>query len=210
MYTAPIPACLSDAPMNKADAPLGAVIMAAGNATRFGENKLMRPFQGKPMAAHIMELLAALPFTETIVVTQYPALAQLAEAHGFTVVINSTPEKGVSGTIRLGIETLLKRQPQTAGCLFAVADQPYLETESVDTLCALWQEDKSRIAALGFEGKRGNPVIFPCDLFSELQALTGDVGGSRVIKAHADRLILCPVKNGMELLDIDTPNDLLP
>jgi len=190
-------------------ATLGAVIMAAGNAVRFGENKLLRLCDGKPMAAYIMEIMAAFSDIKTLVVTQYPALCALAEGYQLPCCINPDPGAGVSGTIRLGLNTLLHTYPDLSGCLFAVADQPYLTRESVLGLIFLWQQDKNRIAALACEGKRGNPVIFPKHCFPELLALSGDVGGSRVIRAHPEALSLHSVSDPRELMDIDTTADLL-
>ena len=56
-------------------------------------------------------------------------------------------------------------------------------------------------------GRRGNPCLFPARFFPELLALTGDCGGSRVIRQHEDELMLLEV-DARELADVDTPQAL--
>ena len=94
------------------------------------------------------------------------------------------------------------------GVLFAVCDQPFLTTEGIKRLLNAFEELKNAICALSWQGRRGNPAVFPADLFPELAALTGDVGGGAVIRAHPERLVLVEVPHPRELLDVDTPEGL--
>ena len=89
-----------------------------------------------------------------------------------------------------------------------MCDQPYLTTKSIINLINSFQESKAAICALSWQGQRGNPVIFPRDLFGELAALTGDVGGGAVIRRHPDRLLLVEAFSTRELSDVDKPEDL--
>ena len=88
-----------------------------------------------------------------------------------------------------------------------VADQPLLHRDSVAALTQLWRAHPDKIAALGHDGVRGNPCLFPARLFGELMALTGDRGGSSVIRCHEEDLILLDVP-AEELTDVDTPQAL--
>lgn len=90
------------------------------------------------------------------------------------------------------------------GVLFSVADQPWLKRESAEALTALWAQKPSKIAAMAHSGVRGNPCLFPARLYPELFALTGDTGGSAVIRQHEDDLILLET-DAWELTDVDTP-----
>ena len=88
--------------------------------------------------------------------------------------------------------------------LFLVSDQPRLKRDSVEALAALWAQNPEKIAAMAHNGVRGNPCLFPARLFPELLALTGDRGGSAVIRHHEDDLILLET-DAPELADVDTP-----
>lgn len=70
-------------------------------------------------------------------------------------------------------------------------------------LAELWRRWPDKIAALGHNGVRGNPCVFPAPLYPELLKLTGDHGGSAVIRQHPELLTLLEVPE-RELCDVDT------
>lgn len=178
---------------------LGCVVMAAGNARRFGENKLAAELDGRSLILRALEAVPGEAFETVAVVTQYPEIMALAERFRFAAVRNQRPDRGVSHTIRLGLEALGNCD---AAC-FLVCDQPLLKRESVRALAELWQSRPEKIAALAHGGVRGNPCIFPARLFPELLDLAGDRGGSAVIRRHEEDLILLEVPEE-ELADVDT------
>jgi molybdenum cofactor cytidylyltransferase len=179
---------------------LGCVVMAAGNARRFGENKLAAQFGGRSLIRRVLETVPAELFEKPVVVTQYPDIAELAKELRFTVICNTHPDWGISHTIALG----LSAAQYCDGCLFLVSDQPLLERRSVVDLVSLWQDNSDKIAALAHNGVRGNPCIFPARLFPELLALQGDRGGGAVIRRHEGELVLLDVPQ-RQLADVDTP-----
>ena len=87
-------------------APIGCLIMAAGNASRFGENKLTASFAGKSLFSLALAAIPADTFARVTVVSQYPALLQEAEQAGFHAIRNDRPDDGISRTIRLGTEAM--------------------------------------------------------------------------------------------------------
>lgn len=182
------------------DAKIGCVVMAAGNARRFGANKLAAALEGKPLILRALEAVPEGLFSRVEVVTQYPEVADMAAKFGFDVLRNDRPDLGLSHTIALGTQALA----DCGAILYMVADQPLLARETVSRVAAAWQETPERIVAAAHGGKRGNPCIFPHEFFPELLALTGDTGGSAVIKRHPDRLRTVEVP-AAELADVDTP-----
>ena len=101
---------------------IGCVVMAAGNARRFGENKLAVQVQGKALFHRALEAVPAERFIRTVVVSQYPEVLELAHRMGFVPVPNRHPDWGISHTISLGLGKL----PEMDAALFQVADQPLL------------------------------------------------------------------------------------
>lgn len=177
---------------------IGCVVMAAGNGSRFGGNKLAASFHGKELARYALE---AIPETvaDRVVVTQYEEIAALAAEYGVPSVRNLHPEWGISYTIRLGTEHLQRCD----GILYMVSDQPLLRRASVERVVAGFLRYPGCIAALSHNGRRGNPCLFPRAFFPELCALKGDVGGSQIIRRHPERLRLIEAE-ARELEDVDT------
>lgn len=183
---------------------LGCVIMAAGNASRFGRNKLLALYDGETLIQRAMQAVPDKEFSAVAVVSQYPEILDMAKHRGFIPVENSAPEEGVSLTIRLGLDGI----GQVDGAMFMVADQPLLTRSSVQAQIEFFKREPGSIAAMAYGRRRGNPVIFPKDMFVELRELRGDVGGSMVICAHPDRLRLYQVENELELFDADSAEEL--
>ena len=85
---------------------IGCVVMAAGDARRFGENKLAMEVGGRTLVRRALEAVPGEAFRTVAVVTQYPEVEALAEGFGFLPVRNPHPDWGISHTIRLGLEAL--------------------------------------------------------------------------------------------------------
>ena len=181
---------------------IGCVVMAAGNSRRFGENKLTYAVQGRSLILRALEAVPAELFHNVVVVTQYPEIMRLAAEFHFSALHNPHPELGASHTLQLGLTQLR----DCDGVLFMVSDQPMLRRETVADLIRFWTQQPNSIAAVGHNGVRGNPCLFPARFFPELMELTGDRGGSAVIRRHEEALVLLET-GAQELFDIDTPEE---
>lgn len=183
---------------------VGCLLMAAGNAERFGENKLLcAADDGRTLIGHALDAIPREKFTRVLVVTQYDAIVALAKERGFETLENRHPERGQSETIRLGTRAL----SDCDAICFMVSDQPLLRRETLAREVNFFSSHREHIVALGHNGARGNPCLFPARFFPELLALEGDVGGSAVIKKHPDNLLLFEAPEE-EMRDVDTKESL--
>lgn len=183
---------------------VGCLLMAAGNAERFGENKLLcAAWDGRSLIEHALETIPQECFARVLVVTQYPEITALAKERGFETLQNEHPGRGQSGTIHLGTRAL----SDCGAICFMVADQPLLRRETLACEVDFFSSHREHIVALGHNGVRGNPCLFPARFFPELLALEGDVGGGAVIRKHLDELLLFPADE-RELRDADTKDAL--
>ncbi len=181
---------------------IGCVLMAAGTASRFGENKLLYPVGGKTLIERALFAAPASLFARAVAVVSDARVEAAARDAGYACIWNPTPERGQGASIALGAIAMEGMD----AALFCVADQPFLRRESVARLI---EASKSGIfVALSFGGSRGNPVIFPADSFAALRALRPDQTGKAVLAANADRIVLVEAEDGAELKDIDRKSDL--
>ena len=183
---------------------LGCVVMAAGDSKRFKGNKLLALYDGRMLIERALQAVPDKEFHRVVVVSQYPEILDMAKRYGFVPVLNNAPEEGVSLTIRLGLDALGK----VDGAMFMVADQPLLTKSSVEAEIDFFKREPTGITAMAYGKRRGNPAIFPKDLFVELRELRGDVGGSMVICAHPDKLRLYQIEEELELCDTDSVEEL--
>lgn len=178
---------------------IGAVILASGDSLRFGDgNKLLAPFEGKPILAHVLDALPADVFAARLVVTRLDQIARLARETGFDALMHDLPD--ISDTVRLGTQAMRDMD----GCLFAVGDQPLLTQGTVRRLAVFFAEQPSQIARVGKNGRAGNPAIFPPEYYAELCALPKGRGGNEIMRAHPERVRMMEVGSERELFDIDT------
>lgn len=179
---------------------IGCVVLASGESVRFGSNKLLADFCGKPMLAH---LLAALPARlSTVVVTRSAAVRAMAAELGYRCLLHREPE--VRDTIRLGLAQL----SQTRGCLFCVGDQPLLTRQTVEKMLLAFETRPQGIVRAAFGARQGNPVLFAQNFYPELMALTQGEAGVTVIRRHADNVRTVETTFEQELTDADTPETL--
>ena len=183
---------------------IGCVLMAAGNAKRFGDNKLAAKVDGKTLIERALDAIPVKQFSRVVVVTQYDEIESLARESGFEVIRNKHPDWGISHTISLGTHAL---QNDCDAICYMVSDQPLLKRESIAGAVDFFRENSDQIVGLAHDGTRGNPCIFPHRFFPELIALREDRGGNTVIRAHEDALRLYEVDK-RELTDVDTPQAL--
>ena len=180
---------------------VGCVIMASGLSKRFGSNKLMADFNGKPMILHALQASDSLK-DHRVVVTRHADVAALCQEQGVNVILHDLPHR--SDTIRLGLEAL----GDVDACLFLPADQPLLRRETVTTLVNQWEADQEKILRPFHNDTPGSPVLFPRWALPELQNLPEGKGGNWVIKNHPEKTAAMQIEDPYELMDADTPETL--
>lgn len=180
---------------------IGCVIMASGMGKRFGGNKLMADFRGKPMVQRAIDATENL-FSQRVVVTRHESVAALCRKQHVDVVLHSQPYR--SDTVRLGLEVL----GDLDGCMFLPGDQPLLRRETVGQLLDAWKQSPHQMIRPVYEDTEGSPVIFPSWLFPELMNLPEGKGGGVVIQKHIHDVLRVSVSNPFELADADTPEML--
>lgn len=183
------------------------LFLASGNSRRFGENKLLHELAGKPLYRHGLDMLAELTREREdcslTVVSRYAAVRAGAQALGVRAVDSPESEKGLSYTIRAGLDALDLQDGDFI--VFVVADQPYLTAETVARLLDAVQPGV-RMARVVFGERRGNPNLFCAAMAPALRALEGDEGGRELLRG-AD-CVLVQADSERELYDVDAWSDL--
>ena len=117
------------------------------------------------------------------VVSRYAAVRAGAQALGVRAVDSPESEKGLSYTIRSGLDALDLQDGDFI--VFVVADQPYLTAETVARLLDA-AEPGVRMVRVVFGERRGNPNLFCAALAPALRALEGDEGGRELLRGAGE------------------------
>jgi len=180
--------------------------MASGHSSRFGEDKLFLEIDGVPMVERALDAVPDGVFGSVTVVYRDDRLARMVAERGFITVPNPDDSGDSAITIRLGLSTL---PDGLDGCMFMVCDQPLLTSDSIRRLVKAFSASPDSIVRLSYGDKEGNPVIFPAALFDELLDLPPNESGRYVIDRHRDLVQCVQATEESELLDVDSPSDLL-
>lgn len=201
------------APVRETWGRVAAVVLAAGEARRFGGLKQVMPWHGVPLVTHVVrQALACDDIAHTVVTSG--AQAQLVEdalrEHRQTVTLVSVAEwaKGQSRSVRAGLAAAENlSNGRLAAALFLLADQPGVTPALLSALVRRHRETLAPVVAPRHQGKRGNPVLFDRRTFVEFDDLDGDSGARRIIQRHEEEIAWVDWPTDEILKDIDTPQD---
>ena len=179
-----------------------AAVLAAGLATRFGTDKLLHPLHGKPLAAHIADTLASLPFAHrlAVVAADHSERSGLFSQRGFAIAENDDPARGLASSLALAAAWAQRHDADAL--LICLADMPYITADHLARLIAAGEDND--VIATEANGVRSPPAIFSRALLPQLLTLTGDRGARDLITNAA--LVVAPPAL---VKDVDTPGDLV-
>jgi len=184
------------------------IVLAAGKGSRFdgAGHKLAQPLGNSSVL--MATLAAAIASHLRVVVVTTAPFAEVARASVAARDVVVLPEVGAPGESGLGMGASIAAGvaacPDARGWLVLPGDMPLVEPA---TLVAVAQAlDIHPIAYAQHNGRRGHPVGFAAELYSELTALSGDEGARRLV-ARYPAFAVERDDPGI-LIDIDTTRDL--
>ena len=159
------------------------------------------------MLGHLLERLTRSCVSEILLILGADAddVRSAVDLHGARVVPNPDSRQGIGSSVRVGLR---EADAAAGGYLFALADQPFVETSTFDRLIDAWVREGGEILLPTFQGRRGNPAFIDRELGPEADALRGDTGFRALFAAHAAGLREIPVDDPGILVDLDTPEQV--
>jgi molybdenum cofactor cytidylyltransferase len=185
----------------------GAVILAAGSASRFGALKQVIAIDGEPMVRHIARnaLAARLHPVVVVVGAQGDQVTDCLNNLDVHSVGNAEWESGMGSSLSTGVKALMMHPAGLKSLMVLLADQPAISIDDLERMLAAHAQSPQRILACQHEGDLSPPCIFPVSYVDELSALDGPNGARVVLQLHASSV------DGFDLpaafRDIDTPED---
>jgi len=167
-------------------AVVGAVVLAAGAASRFGS-----PKQRLLLAPVLARVRDASTIDDIVVVVG----AHDVETDARTVRCVDW-ERGPGASLRCGLAAL---PPATEAAVVVLADGPELSPEAIDRVVAAWREEGGDVIAASYGGDRGHPVV----LGRAVWPAVPDEG------ARALEPLLVPCDDLGAPGDVDVPGDVL-
>ncbi len=185
------------------------IVLAAGSGSRFAadSHKLAAPFSGgrSVLEATLGQAIASHLHFVVVTTERFADLARESVAARDVVVM---PEAGLDGSVGVGmghsISAGVAVRPHAAGWLVLPGDMPLVQPSTLVAVARLL--DDHAVVYAQHRGKRGHPVGFAPELYSELLALGGDEGARRLVARYPAFGV--ELDDPGILIDIDTTDDL--
>jgi CTP:molybdopterin cytidylyltransferase MocA len=165
---------------------IAAVVLAAGEASRFGSPKQQL------MLGDVLRAVRSSSVDEVVVVAGAYELATDAR-----VVRCPEWQHGMGASLRCGLEAL---PAKAEAAVVVLADGPELAPEAIERVIAAWREGRGDVIAASYGGVRGHPVLLARSAWTDVP----DEGARALDPA------LVPCDDLGHPGDVDTPEDLRP
>jgi molybdenum cofactor cytidylyltransferase len=183
-----------------------ALILAAGAGRRFGGGKLLAEIVGVPVIRRTAEAVTAAGFADIVITcgADYRQI-ELALAGLPCRIMHVTGwQEGMAASLRAGIAAL---QPATKGVFVFLGDMPLVPVRLCEELAGMAEAAGYAVRPL-VAGKPGHPAAFTRQAFSDVSALSGDVGANGLLAGRPGGVAYLVTTDAGALIDIDSPADL--
>jgi molybdenum cofactor cytidylyltransferase len=203
-----------------------AVLLAAGQGSRFDPlrpgAKLDHLIDGASVGRRAFESLK--PAVDVVIVAVRSAqseIARFAQSQGATVVLpsaefdlNSVGE-GMGYSLAAAARYALKNYPKASTMLVALADMPWLLTETTRRVAEQAHRythnhlntEEHYIVRPRYQNNPGHPIAFSRSLWPELCECRGDSGARGIIEHHRASLCWIDVNDAGVIRDVDVIAD---
>ena len=173
------------------------LVLAAGEARRFGGPKQLAELDGRPLLEHVVG--AAAGVLERVIVVLGARAAEIrahADLRGAEVVVCPDWAEGMSASLRCGLAALRGEDE----VLVVLGDQPRVSQAAVARVLAT----PGPAARAVYGGVPGHPVVLRAPLLARADDLRGDMGFRDLLTDAVE--VECGDVG--DATDIDTPEDL--
>ncbi len=183
------------------------IILAAGEGKRMGKVKLTLPLGNKKLIEWVLRAVKLTPLDKYFLVVrpEDKEIIRTGEKWGAEIVFNPECKSGMSSSIQKALSLIPSEGVE--GFFLILGDQPLITSRIINKLIKSFSPGKGEIVVPYFKNKRGNPVLFDICWKDELMAVTGDVGGRVLIKAHPEKIKRVNISDETILFDIDREED---
>ncbi len=185
---------------------VGAIVLAAGESTRMGTQKLLLPFGGVTVIEHIVNRLLATALEGVLVVTgkDREGVSQALQSHPVLLAHNEDYRDGMLSSVRAGLRATPKNW---SAILVALGDHPSVDPHLVDDLIQEFSKREKGIIVPAHKGRRGHPLLFASQYRDEILNNYDNVGLRGLFQAHADDIAVLETGSPLVLSDMDYPED---
>jgi len=191
----------------KSNLNIGAIILAAGNSSRFGdENKLLAKFGEKTVIETTINNIAKLFKKDeiTIVLRNKSQLPNFLKFLPYKLTIVSKENFGISDSIKQGLNNFITKD----GVIICLGDMPGVSASTYSKIRNSLIEQKDKIIVPLYKGTKRKPIGIPRKFYGKLKKIAGDEGFKQLFSQLKKNINFIEIDDRYILKDIDTKKDL--
>ncbi len=180
------------------------VLLAAGQSSRMGFDKLMYSINGQPVLRHAANQALAAEIGPVFVVLGAAQEARRTSLSGLDVRIVENPDaaRGLATSVSAAIKAL---PSNCDGAIISLADLPFLAARHFKKVNeAVNPESPARL--VDATGKPGHPVWLPAKFFDRANARSGNAGLQEILDPNITSF--SRTEDDSPTFDLDTPSDV--
>jgi molybdenum cofactor cytidylyltransferase len=186
---------------------VGAIILAAGQSKRMGQQKMLLPWGDVSIIRHVCQQVCDSPVHDVIVVTGDNDEAVRAQLDGLPVRVVHNPRAAqgeMLSSLQTGIDALWD---SCEACLVVLGDQPALQGDVINRILGVYALGLGRIVAPSFNRRRGHPLLIDRSFWVAMKELPKNKAPRDLLRANENAIHHVEVDDDSILNDIDTPDD---
>lgn len=194
----------AEPPVREVWGRIAGVVLAAGESSRLGAPKQLAVWRGRPLVWHAVRAALDGGLSPVLVVTgaSGTGVRKALAREAVTFVENRDWQMGQSASVRVGLANV---DIGVEAVVFLLADTPFVTGSLVQALVDRYRRTLAPLVVPRADGRRGNPVLFDCLTFPDLEAIEGDRGGRALFDRYEPSWVDWEPSI---LLDVDSQEDL--
>jgi molybdenum cofactor cytidylyltransferase len=188
---------------------ISAVVLAAGQSKRMGQQKMLLPWGKSTVIAHIISTIvnAGVEDIHIVVGGLRKQLTVALRDYPLEIIYNKDYRNGEMLTsLKLGIQSL---QDESEAALIVLGDQPQIYADLIQALLARYESSNSLIIVPSYKMRRGHPLLIARSLWNSLLNLNPPMTLRDFLELNNELIDYLTVDNQSVVQDLDTPEDYL-
>lgn len=187
---------------------IGAIILAAGQATRMGVPKLLLPWKHGSVIESVIDLTLAAKLNPVVIVTgAFSSQIRNTLSHYSDQICfihnDKFAEYEMLYSIKLGLSQLAGKCE--AAMLF-LGDQPHISSETVSDMISIYSHQGIGILIPSHRMKRGHPILIQHQFFYEILDMPDNSNLKVFLANHEKDIQYLVTQDDSVLEDMDTPS----
>jgi molybdenum cofactor cytidylyltransferase len=184
---------------------VSAIVLAAGQSTRMGRNKLLLSLGGTTVVRRAVGTAIEAGLSPVFVILGHES-GRIREELGdlsCTPIVNEDYAAGMTTSVRKGFQAV---SDEAAAGIVLLGDMPFVMAEMIEELVRTFRSSKASLVVSTYEGVVAPPILYGRSLFPELRSMEGEGCGKKVVKRHRGEAVEVAWP-ASALSDLDVPAD---